>query len=292
MNPIKTALAIAAAAVAACTQPATQTATGKPTIAVSIPAAKYFADRLGCGKIDATVMIPQSAGHSTYTPTPTQMAALTQATAYLAIGNLDFELTWHERMQSVAPNMKWIRLDKGIEYIENEAVGDVHDHRHATDPHYWLSPKRAMQLTRNMADALKQILPSSAVDIDSACAALQADIAKFDQRLQALSTDSVAFLIYHPALTFMAADYGFQQFEIEKHGNAPSPKSYAADIDAAQRANVKIVFVQQGYDTQKAATAAEATAARVVEFSPEGYDWPLTMNTIINSLEECYSPKH
>ena len=48
--------------------------------------------------INVNVMIPKSVGHSDYTPQPRQIVELSHSQAYLAIGDLDFEITWRQRL--------------------------------------------------------------------------------------------------------------------------------------------------------------------------------------------------
>ena len=251
----------------------------RPLISVSLPVEAYFVERIAGNAVDVNIMIPQSAGHGDYTPRPSQMRSIAQSDAYLAIGPLDFEQTWRERLTANADSMKWIDLSNGIEMLsEDEHEG----HHHAVNPHYWLSPRQVKTMVANMAKALE---PVCEMHFDSALAVLNAEIDEFDSLLTSSTKDRhIAFMIYHPALDYLAHDYGMKQFEIEKHGNAPSPQTYMNEIDNARQNGVSVVFVQQGYDQQKAQSAAEMIGARVVEFSPEGIDWPATMNIIIESF--------
>ncbi len=242
---------------------------GRPVVSVSVPAAAYFVDRLAGDEVEVNVLVPQSVGHSTYTPTPSQMMAIGRSEVYLAFGNLDFELSWRERMLSANPLMRWAE------------VGFTAEHE---DPHCWLSPRKAKQLSRAMAEELKAL--GLKTDIDSALQSLAVDIDRYDAEFQQL-TDTLprAFFIYHPALTHLAADYGFRQFAIEHEGHDPSPQTFAAELDEARRAGAKVVFVQRGFDMHKAEMTADELGVKSVEFAPEAYDWPRTMQTIIDALK-------
>ena len=54
------------------------------------------------------------------------------------------------------------------------------------------------------------------------------------QRLQHLAQTN-AFMIYHPALSYFARDYGLHQIPIEAGGKEPSPAHLKALIDTLQR---------------------------------------------------------
>lgn len=261
----------------------------KPEISVSIPVTAYFAQRLAGNALTINIMVPQSAGHSDYSPKPGQMLSLAHSKAYLAIGHLDFELVWRERMQAAAPSMQWIDLDRGTHKISGHCCAE-HADNEGIDPHYWLSPREALTMVENMANALIELLPEHRDYIATSLDSLHDELKQYDRQLDSITrlrTDTLSFMIYHPALTYIAEAYGMRQYSIEKDGNAPSPQSYMADLKAAQRDSVRVVFVQQGYDIDKARSAADIIGATVVEFAPEGYDYAATMSLIINALQQC-----
>ena len=263
------------------TKPTTNAGNDKPTITVSIPAQKYYVERLAGDAVEVNVMIPKSVGHADYTPQPRQIMALSGSVAYLALGNLDFEITWRERLIDASANSNWIDLDNGIEpIIAHHLHADEHHHH---DPHYWLSPKRVMVMIENLREALYTIIPDEVSHINSAATILSAEVAKYDSVMHTLSTR--AFLIYHPALTCVAQDYNLVQLEIEHDGNAPTPKILEAQLNRAKELSVSTVFVQPGYDTTKAESIAAQIGARVVNIDPEAEDWQNTMQTIIATLK-------
>lgn len=275
---------IVATTMVACTAPSDD---DRPRVSVSVPAMQYFVNRLAGEAIAVNVLIPSAVGHSTYTPRPAQMMALSQSESYLAFGCLDFETTWRSRMQDAAPDMKWKDMSLNVNMIKGETCS-AHsaEHHHAADPHYWLSPRQAKVLAQNVAAELKSILPSHTASIDSALAIFGAEIAQKDSALMgvAKSAENKAFMIYHPALSYLERDYGFVQLEVEREGSEPTPQGYIEEIEKARLAGARVVFVQQGYDVQKARQAAESIGAEVVEFSPEGENWLQTIDVIIEAL--------
>ncbi len=233
------------------------------TVSVTIPTQKYFLDRLAGDYLNVNVLVPPEVGHSTYSPKPRQMVELSKSDIYFALGSLDFELTWKERMMANS-TMRWVDLstDNG-------------------DPHYWISPQKAMNMARNIASELKPCLPPTA-NIDSSLNALLADIQHFDDRLKQVTAKG--FFIFHPAFTYLQNDYAIRQFSAEHNGSS-SPKSFAENLDSAKFYGVKVVFLQSESDREKAETAAEYLDARIVKITPEAYDWTQTMQTIIDALQ-------
>ncbi len=256
---------------------------GSERVSVSMPAVAYFVDRLTDKEVDVNVMVEQSTGHSTYTPRPAQMVDLAESKAFLAIGPLDFELAWKDRMLSSAPQMTWYDLSHGIDLIEEHH----HDEHAGADPHYWLSPKQVAPMLSNLAESLRSLFPDKTQTVDSALQATLADVRSIDSELDSLAARSdKAFMIYHPALSYLARDYGLRQFEVEKDGNAATPQTYMRQIDEARAAGARVVFIQQGAGNDKVEQAAKALDARTVELSPEQYDWLDIMHTIVNALKE------
>lgn len=257
-------------------------------VSVSIPAMAYFVERLTPDSIEVNVMVPQSVGHSDYTLRPSQLTLLTHSRAYFALGNLDFELSWREKMLSVATNMQWCDMSSGVQLI-NGGCNHSHqcEHHHATDPHYWLSPKQVRHIINNMASVLVDLNISSQQYTDSAKNVLLSEVDVWNSRFDSLASNgkNLSFMIYHPSLSYLARDYGMTQYEIEKEGNAPTPKSMIEEIEKSVADSVGIVFVQQGYDIQKAESAAQEIGAEVIEIAPDGYDWNATMTTIYNALK-------
>ena len=270
---------------------------GRVRVSVSLPVVAYFVDRIGGESVEVGTLVPQTASHDTYTPRPSQMASLGESSAYFALGPLDFETTWRERLTSASPGMKWVRLDEGVALQRedgeghSEGHGEGHDDGHGEehgemDPHYWMSPRRAVVMCRNISAGLKELLPESAARIDSAEAVVESEVSSYDARLRALSDSSAtkAFMIYHPALGYLAADYGFRQIAIEHEGSSPSARTYMGQTKEARALGVRVVFVQQGYDPERAEAAAAELGAEIVRLNPEGYEWQATMSTILEAL--------
>jgi zinc transport system substrate-binding protein len=51
-------------------------------------------------------------------------------------------------------------------------------------------------------------------------------------------------MIYHPALSYFARDYGLQQISIEEGGKEPSPAHLKDLVDLCRQEDVRIIFIQ------------------------------------------------
>lgn len=113
-------------------------------------------------------------------------------------------------------------------------------------------------------------------------------IERTEQTIRALLPEvkSETFLIYHPALTYFARDYGLTQISIEDDGKEPSPTHLQTLIRNCRRDKVKVIFVQQEFDTRNAQVIAREVGARIVPINPLSYDWEQEMTHIIQALTE------
>lgn len=93
-----------------------------------------------------------------------------------------------------------------------------------------------------------------------------------------------AFMIYHPALSYFARDYGLRQIPIEAGGKEPTPAYLKALVDTCREAGVRVIFVQPEFDRRNAAQIARQTGTRVVDVNPLAYDWPAEMLHVAESL--------
>lgn len=97
---------------------------------------------------------------------------------------------------------------------------------------------------------------------------------------------SKAFIIYHPALSYFADEYGLTQYSIEHEGKNPSPSQLKDLIDKAKAEGIKVVFIQQEFDTKNAETVAEAINGKTIRINLLSYNWDEEMIKIAKALAQ------
>ena len=152
-----------------------------------------------------------------------------------------------------------------------------HSHAHGIDPHIWASPRALQRMAANAYEAIHALWPDS-VKYTENHARLQEQLAALDARTAGKIAASVVryFIIYHPALTYYARDYGLQQVAIEDDGKEPSARALARLIEQARRDSVRTIF----YQSQFPASAVEVIA-RDIEAQSVAID-PLKEDVIAN----------
>jgi zinc transport system substrate-binding protein len=264
-----------------------------PVISVSIIPQKYFINEITGGKINVNVMIPPSASHSSYEPGAQQLKSLEKSVAYFKIGYLDFEQAWLERFRGVNPNMRIFDLSQNIIPVINES-GHTHSddktgndtlHKGA-DPHTWMSPKNASIISANILNSLLQVYPSDSVLFRANYSILINKIDSIDHlfKNQSEKLQGKSFIIYHPALTYLARDYGMNQIALEFEGKEPPPAYIKQIIDRAKKENIRYIFVQRQLSMDNSKSLARETGAELVIFDPMNPEWDSEMIGILNIL--------
>ena len=254
----------------------------KIIISVSILPQKYFIEKLAGDNVDINVLIPPGASPATYEPTLTQLTKLVQSNVYMKIGYIGFELSWMDRILSVNPDMKIIDLSSGIETILQESNTQEKHHGHAhggIDPHIWMSAVNAKIIAENIYQELILLLPHKKdslkirymkleEELDSLHLLLSNGLKELNQR---------SFLIYHPALTYFARDYGLYQYALEIEGKTPSPAHLKKIIDLGREKNINSIFIQTQFDRRNAEILAAEINAEIIPFDPLDEEWDKQM---------------
>ena len=263
----------------------------KPVVSVSIAPQKYFMERLMGDSVEVNVMIPPGSGHATYAPTPGQLKNLSQSVAYFKMGHLGFEATWSEKFEAANRQMLWFDLSQGIDVIQGEHHHHHDDEDHVCtggiDPHIWTSPTEMKVVIANLKKALLNLFPNNSDLINSNYEAFMNDIQGLDEQLYQLKEThpGLNFMIFHPAYTYLARNYGFEQMTIEFEGKTPTPARLKQTIELAREKGVRIIYIQEEFDRKNADVIAAEIGAQTVQVNPLSENWLDEMNRFISHLQ-------
>jgi zinc transport system substrate-binding protein len=261
-------------------------------VAVSVPPQAYFVERIGGERVRVDVMIPPGYSHVDYPLTPRQVAALSRARLYVAVGHPAFEF---ERIQlapvlRALPRIQVVDMSRGMRLLAGEGEGEEHGHSHAEgDPHVWVSPDTVAVAARNIAAALAGIDPAHAAEYQANLRGFEAEIAALDREIRArlAGAEGSRFMVYHPTWGYFAREYGLQQVAIEAEGKEPSAQRLIQLIDRARRERIRVVFVQAGFPRKSAQVIAEAVHGRVLIADPQDPDWLGNLRRVSRELQEA-----
>lgn len=256
------------------------------TIFVSIAPIKPLVEGIVGDDFTIEVLVPAGASPETFEPTAKQFIELNNAKLIFGTGLLDFERALLERVHDQS---KVINLSTGINTISGSCSHTHHGHHchHGVDPHIWCSPKSLTIMAHNIHNAIVATMPDSTHyataynTLNQRLAALDKDIA------QMCSNSSIPyFIIYHPALTYLARDYGLEQVAIEDEGKDASAKRIAQIISQAREDGIKSVFYQSEFPESSVSVICDDIGANAVEINPLSEDIFTNIHEITRLITE------
>jgi len=263
-------------------------------ISASILPQKYFIGQIAGELYEVNILIPPGASPASYEPVPQQIARLEESAAYFMAGHIGFEYSWADKISASNPGMALFDLSQGIELIRREdSLLHDHDHPGGVDPHIWVSPRRVKSIAENIFRAMVEIDPDHEDFYRANYIRFREELDFLDLTIEQMLNDfeGRSFIIFHPALTYLAADYGIQQVAIEWEGKEPSPGYLMALIDHAKKENINVVFVQEQFDMDNARAVADELNGEIVRINPLDEDWKASVLQIASALVHSFQEK-
>lgn len=241
---------------------------GNKTIYVSIAPIKPMVEAIVGQDFDVEVLVPAGASPETFELTPKQVARLNEARLVFGTGLLDFE---REILRRVEEPARIINLDKGITTIAGTCSHTHHSAHchHGIDPHIWCSPKQLMKMAETAYDGIMTTMPDS-TKYTLSYAGLCDRLLALDEEVAEMCRLSPRsrFIIYHPALTYLARDYDLEQVAIEHEGKEASTKRIADIITIARQEHITRIFYQSEFPRSSVEVVCQDIGAEAVEINP------------------------
>ena len=254
---------------------------GRPTIALSILPQEYFVQRIAGDLVHTVVLVGEGQSPHSYEPTPSQMAALANAKAWILSGT-DFELVLEDKVSSLYPNLLVVDGTEGVTFRSLEAHEDEATDDHAVgedslerDRHTWLGWESAKILAGHVLETTITLLPEQKAlleanhqqliaDIDATFLSLKAELAPLAGR---------KVFVYHPSFGYFFDEFGLIQEAVEIGGKEPTAKDLSLLIQKAKSEKAVALFVQKQFPLASAQTVANAAGAKVLALDPLARDW-------------------
>ncbi len=242
-------------------------------VSVSVPPQAYFVERIAGDSVEVHVMVPPGSSPATYEPSPQQLVALTKSSLYVAVGHpaFLFELRHLKSLVAANPGIAIVDMAMGAAVSCTDDQGRELD----DDPHIWLSPRLMLAAADRIAAKLSELDPEKAGFYRQNLQSLASDIRSLDREMRELMQElrGRTFMVFHPAWSYFACDYGLIQMAIEAGGKEPGPAQLVATIEEARRKGIRVVFVQRGFSDRSARVIATELGARLEELDPLARDW-------------------
>ena len=262
---------------------------GRLAVVVSIPPQKYFVERVGGARVDASVLIGPGQSPHSYTPTPKQVAGLSDAALYFTVG-VPMEETLVAKVREQQRGLKVVDMTRGIAHIkEREHATENGNHLHGEmDPHVWLNPRNAAAMVRTTAAELAALDPAHKREYESNRDALLHDLAALDKSLAKTLAPfrGRRFYVYHPAFGYFGQAYGLEQVAVETGGKEPTARRLEALVSQARAEHVRVIFVQPQFSPKSAERLALEIHGTVIPIDDLAEDYLGNMKRIARALEK------
>lgn len=278
----------------------TKQADGRKIVVTMAPLAGLVEEIVG-EDYEVSILLPSGSTPENYSPTPRQIASLEGADMVFMLGTMDFEQQIVKRFENQRNNT-FVDVSDGIKLMSG-CCSHSHSHEHhdcdcehhshsehaenhhiGTDPHIWLAPGTLEVIVDNIAEEILAQNPDStkySANYEQLKAKLQQ---RKEHYREALTTAPKAFLIYHPALGYLAEEYGLEQISLENEGKSPTPAALAEIVDRVKAEGIESMIYQQEYPLDVVQPIAEILGVNLVEINPLSKDIIAELDRIVGAL--------
>ena len=252
---------------------------------VSIQPQAYFVERIGGGRVRPQVLVRPGESPATYALTPKRLAALAKAKVLFRIG-VPFEDALVPRIARIMPGLHVVDTRQGIRLRKMEARHHSHG---GLDPHIWLSPVLVQRQAKTIFEALVRLDPKGQAGYLANYRAFVRDLDALHRRITRVLAPlrGKKLFVYHPAYGYFAETYGLIQVPVQIEGKEPTAKELARLIGMAKAQDVKVVFVQPQFSTERAEAIASAIGGAVVALDPLAKDYIRNLEEMAAKVEQA-----
>lgn len=263
-------------------------------ITVSILPFKYFVEGIAGKEYFVNVIVPPGASPATFEPPPSVIRSLQHSELLVFNGYLGFEQAWMDKLMQVNPDIKTLFLAENQDLLAaSEHKHGDHFHYEGVDPHFWMSPLSAKIIASDIFNFMVLNYPEDStifrINLDN----LMSEITETDIYLDSVFSglENRSFLIFHPALSYMARDYNLTQIPIEFEGKEPSASWLGEVIKMARADSIKTIMVQKEFNRKSAETIAAEIGGNVIDIQPLSDEWVKSVKGVADSISEMRRSK-
>jgi zinc transport system substrate-binding protein len=248
----------------------------KINVGVSVLPQAYFVERIGGQRVCAQVLLPPSANHEIYEPTPRQLREMSNVKIYFKLGDaalFPFEERCLDFLSSKKDKVKIVNMSEGLT-------------KDREDPHVWLSVSVVKGAAENICQALGATDPVNKEYYRKNLDVFLNDIQKLENHIRKTlaGKEGCYFMVFHPAWGYFARNYGLNQLAIEEEGKPVNAFHIKKMIDVAKKKGIKVIFVQKGFDSKSAGAIARQIGGKLQEVDPLDKDWLNNMKRFADLL--------
>lgn len=254
----------------------------KVSIVASTTNLKYFAEQIGKEKVEVFAMIRGFDDPHFVMTRPDYLVKLSNADMLCIIG-LDLEVGWIPLLMSQSRNLKiqkgqpgFCDASVGIKILGeptmmvDRSMGDMHIYG---NPHYWLDPINAIQISSNILATLKRIDPSNVGYYEE-------NFKEFKNRLISLTKEEMKkfepyfgsrVAVFHDQFIYLANRFKFTaNLTLEERPGVPPSGRYLEQIVASMLSQkIKVILISPYHNKSYADFVSSKVPGSIVLTMPE-----------------------
>lgn len=233
-----------------------------------------FARQLAGDKADIKLLLPPGMESHSYEPTPGDIITIQTSDIFLYTGD-DMEPWVSGIVENLGQTPLVANLSDGIE-LEKEADEEHHheanEHEHIYNPHIWTSPVLAIQMVKNVEQALVTADPDNADYYQENSKIYQEKLQKLDQEFSEIVSNAKHTTIYigsRFSLYYFMKEYGLSYvaaYDSCEEEAEPSIKRVVSMIKAMRKDNISAVYYEELTEPYIASTIAESAGSDMLLF--------------------------
>ncbi len=222
-----------------------------------------------------TLVPPGSNAHS-FEPSPVDIKNLLNSNIFFRVGNIfNLEKSVFSKVDFDTSLTKTIDCSSEINLISN-------------DPHYWLSPENAKQITKTIVEQLVVLYPQHKNYFIN-------NRTKFIHQIDSIDTENLkivqskterSIFVYHPAWTYLAHYYQLHQYSVEKDGKSPKANTIKEFLNLVKDKNGKVIFFDPHFDNTSVTTIANSLDISIDSLDPLPTNYLNNLSEIGKKLEK------
>ncbi len=240
---------------------------GKTGIVASFYPLYFFSSQIGGEAVEVLNVTPAGAEPHDYEPSTSDISAI-ENSKLLVLNGVSFE-PWGEKVKFLVKN-KNVNVLEVAEGLADKEI--VEEGEKIQDPHIWLDPVLAKEVSDKILVELIKIDPQNKNYYEAQSKKLDSEFDKLDSEfkngLKNCSTRDI--ITSHAAFGYLASRYNLKQVAIS--GLSPEIEPSARDIAEvskfAKENNIKYIFFETLLSPKLAETIANEIGAQTLVFNP------------------------
>ena len=239
---------------------------GKLSVVATTTIVADVVRQIGGDMIILDVLLPVGTDPHTFTPTPQDLAKISQADL-LFMNGMGLETFLETYLENATEDAYLVEVSEGGKVLETSTGHELG----GTDPHTWTDPGNVQVWVENIKDALSELDPSNAESYHANAESYQSRLDELDawivSMVAQIPPEKRKIVTDHEAFAYFAQRYGFTQIGTIIPGTStlsePSAEDMAALEDLIRTENVRAIFVDTAANPMLAERISGDTGVKI-----------------------------